>query len=135
MKKLEEKKGAILLREKKSKKIDFRLSEDEYKSIEELAKTFGLTKAELIRNRVLDNSTPLVVNKLEMIKELNLISSELGKSGSNLNQLAHHANRMRVQGIIEPSILKRLDLFFEQHNIILKELHIALRSVIRKLSK
>lgn len=129
------KKRREVIKDNRTRKIDFRLTEDEYKSIEELAETFGLTKADLIRNRVLENAVPLVINKLEMIRELNTVSSELGKSGSNLNQLAHHANRMRIQGIVEPSTLKRLDLFFEQHNTILKELHIALRNIIRKLSK
>lgn len=131
----EKKKRREVIKDNRTRKIDFRLTEDEYKSIEELAETFGLTKADLIRNRVLENTVPLVINKLEMIRELNTVSSELGKSGSNLNQLAHHANRMRIQGIVEPSTLKRLDLFFEQHNTILKELHIALRNIIRKLSK
>ena len=135
MEKREKKKSENVTRVKRNRKLDFRLTEEEYKSIEEMSKTFGLSKADLIRHRVLDNSVPLVLNKLEMIKEINAISSELGKSGSNLNQLAHYANRLKIEGVVEAKTLNRLDVLLEQYNTILKKVHISLREVIRKLSK
>ena len=135
MAKREKKKSEEVTRVNRNRKLDFRLTEEEYKSIEEVSKTFGLSKADVIRHRVLNNSVPLVLNKLEMIKEINAISSELGKSGSNLNQLAHYANRLKIEGVVEAKTLNRLDVLLEQYNTILKKVHISLREVIRKLSK
>ena len=135
MAKREKKKSEEVTRVNRNRKLDFRLTEEEYKSIEEMSKTFGLSKADVIRHRVLNNSVPLVLNKLEMIKEINAISSELGKSGSNLNQLAHYANRLKIEGVVEAKTLNRLDVLLEQYNTILRKVHISLRDVIRKLSK
>ena len=135
MAKREKKKSENVTRVNRNRKLDFRLTEEEYKSIEEMSKTFGLSKADVIRHRVLNNSVPLVLNKLEMIKEINAISSELGKSGSNLNQLAHYANRLKIEGVVEAKTLNRLDVLLEQYNTILRKVHISLREVIRKLSK
>jgi hypothetical protein len=121
--------------EKKIKKIDVRFTEDEYKSIIKMSQTFGLKKSELIRNRTLENTEPLIINGLELQRELALLGEEMGRSGNNINQLSKHANSLNKAGRMNESVVIRFEALFQKYNIILDELNITLRKVIRNKGK
>lgn len=84
---------------KKTAKINLRVTPEEYISIKKKAKKAGLSTSELIR-RLLDGETIVEapsVDFYEMIREIKRV-------GSNLNQVQHKLNAV---GIAHPLELKR----------------------------
>jgi hypothetical protein len=69
------------------------LTVDERAKIETAAERAGLTAASYVRRTLLGAATPRQVRRPPIERrELGRLLGELGKVGSNLNQLAHHAN-------------------------------------------
>jgi hypothetical protein len=116
---------------KRIKKIDTRFTEDEYKIICELEKTLGLTKTELVRQRLLSNAGLLVVNAKELIVLLDQLGAELGRCGNNVNQLAKYANILRKRGLLSPVVIERFNNLFEQYLKNQQALDASLRKVFR----
>ena len=124
-----------LMSEKKNrtKKIDARFTEDEYQIVEEMEKTLGLRKTDLVRMRLLTNSTALVINAKELIAEINGIGLELHKQGNNINQLARHANSLKLQGRLNPDMVTQFLVLMVQHTKNQEKLEVTLRKVMRTL--
>lgn len=120
-------------KELRSKKIDVRFTETEYQSIEALEQTLGISKTELIRCKVLENSNAIVINSRELIARLDLISTELGRSGNNINQLAHYTNILKLKDVLAPDIVERSNRLFGLYLEQQKSLEGLLRSIIRLL--
>ena len=119
---------------KRTKKIDVRFTEDEYKIILALEQEFGITKTELIRQRLLQNGKSIVINAKELIARLDAIGAELGRSGNNINQLARYANILQKKDVLSPVIADHFKQLFEQYNLQQNELTIALRQIIRQMA-
>jgi len=120
---------------KRTKKIDVRFTEEEYQLILDLEKTLGISRTEIIRIRVLNRSSHIVVNAKAMIEQLDLIGAELGRTGNNINQLARYANTLNKRGLLSPQIAERFDILFEKHIQIQTLLEVSLRKVIRLMGK
>ncbi|MFI5160473.1 MAG: plasmid mobilization protein [Sphingobacteriales bacterium] len=120
-------------RKNRTRKIVVRFNEDEFKQVEEMEKTLGLNKSELIRARVLENSKGLVVNSKTLIAELAIVGAEMNRHGNNINQLARHANTLKLQGLLEPVIVENFNLLLARHLKNQEKLEVVLRQVIRKL--
>lgn len=120
-----------MLAGKRIKKIDVRFTEDEYKIICELEKTLGLTKTELIRQRLLSNAGLLVVNANELIVLLDQVGAEMGRCGNNINQLAKYANILKKRGMLSPVVIERFNVLFEQYLKNQQALDASLRKVFR----
>jgi hypothetical protein len=120
---------------RRSKKIDVRFTESEYAQILTLEKALGISKTEIIRVRSLSGSRQLVINASEMIFQLDRIGAELARVGNNINQLAKYANSLQKREMLSEQIVERFNLLFEQHIKIQLDLEIALRKIIRQLSK
>lgn len=120
---------------KRTKKIDVRFNEDEYQLIVDLEKTLGISKTEIIRTRVLNRSSHIVVNAKAMIEQLDQIGTDLGRTGNNINQLARYANILNKRGLMSPQIAERFDILFEKHIQVQTLLEVSLRKVIRLMGK
>lgn len=120
---------------KRSKKIDARFTEDEYKVILSLEKTLGISKTEILRRRVLNNAEATIINSKELITGLDNIFAEMGRVGNNINQLAKHANTLRLQGALSPLIVDSFNIQFQQYLQLQQKLEISLRKVIRLVGK
>lgn len=116
---------------KRSRKIDARFTEDEYQVICELEKTLGLTKTELVRQRLLNDAGPMVVNAKHLIVLLDQVGAEMGRCGNNINQLAKYANILKKRGMLSPVVSERFIMLFEQYIENQKQLETALRRIIR----
>ena len=116
---------------KREFRITARFTADEYKVIEEMEKTLGVNKTEIVRSRLLQNSTAIMVNAKDLIRELELIGTELGRSGNNINQLAHYANILELRSAGSIRLVEQFNLLFERHLEQRRELDTALRKVIR----
>ena len=118
---------------KRSKKIDARFTEEEYQQIIELEQALGLSKTELVRMRILNNAGQTVVNSHELLQHIDGIGAELGRAGNNINQLAKHANILKLQGLLNPSVLIRFNDLLGDYIIIQQKLDTALRKVVRAI--
>jgi hypothetical protein len=128
-------KGRPLLAEgKRTKKIDARFTEEEYRIVEELEKTLGVRKTDLVRSRLLQNAPSTIINAKELINQLDSIGTELGRSGNNINQLAKYGNILRKKGILSPMIVERFNILFGQYLDEQKVLEAVMRKIIRLLS-
>lgn len=120
---------------KRSKKIDARFTEDEYKIILSLEKTLGISKTEILRRRVLNSAEITVINAKEMITSLDNIFAEMARVGNNINQLARHANTLHLQGALSPMVTDQFNLLFQKYLQIQQQLEISLRKIIRSIGK
>jgi len=118
---------------KRTFKIDVRFTEEEYKLITEMEQALGVSKTKLVRARLLDNGAGIAINAKELICGLNHIGAELGRSGNNLNQLAHYANILNQKNILSPVIAERYNMLLETHLKTRAELDTSLRKLIRIL--
>lgn len=120
-----------ILAGKRIKKIDARFTEDEYEIICKLEKTLGLTKTELVRQRLLSNAGLLVLNAKELIVLLDQVGAEMGRCGNNINQLAKYANILKKRGMLSPVVIERFNVLFEQYLKNQQALDASLRKVFR----
>ena len=118
---------------KRTFKIDVRFTEEEYKLISAMELALGISKTALVRSRLLHDGTGILINAKDVIRELNSIGAELGRSGNNVNQLAHYANILNRKGILSPFVAEQFNLLFGDHLKRRAELDISLRKIIRLL--
>lgn len=114
-------------------KIDVRFTEEEYKLIVKMERTLGISKTNLVRQRVLKNGDGIVINAKTLISELNQIGAELGRSGNNLNQLAHYANVLNLKEVLSPVVVERYLLLLHENLKSRSQLDTTLRKIIRLL--
>ncbi|MBS1526121.1 MAG: plasmid mobilization relaxosome protein MobC [Bacteroidetes bacterium] len=120
---------------KRTKKIDARFTEDEFKIVLELEKTLGVSKTDLVRNRLLHDAHPIIMNAKELISSVDDIGAELGRCGNNINQLAKYANVLHKAGRLSPVVVERFNLLFQDYNSYQVSLEVALRRIIRILGR
>ena len=89
----------IILKSEKVKRLNCRVSEDEYKRFEKKVEKSKLTKSEFMRKAILEKEI-IVIND---IKELVL---EIKAIGINLNQLTRKVNSGEIENIKELKEMK-----------------------------
>lgn len=76
--------------------VKTRLTKEEKENFEEKCRILDLTQAECIRQAILTAKLKTVIHvspvNEEMLEIFGNLCAELGKIGSNLNQIAHHLN-------------------------------------------
>jgi hypothetical protein len=118
---------------KLTKFINVRFTEDEYKEVAELEKQLGITKTHLIRMRILSGAKTTVINSKELIHHLDKVGAELGRIGNNINQLAKHANVLKLKGGLNSGIISDFNELFEEYIKVQKLLEISFRKIIRAM--
>lgn len=119
---------------KRNKRIDTRFTEDEMKQIEAMEKTLGVCRTDLIRQRLLGNAKAHVINASELLLELDKVGAELARAGNNINQLARHANTIKLRGNLPPSLITAFNGLMDDYVGRQAALEIVLRKIIRAIS-
>ncbi|WP_286801712.1 MULTISPECIES: plasmid mobilization protein [Sphingobacterium] len=88
-------------------RFELRLTENEKAQFLALEKSLGINRSEIVRNRVLNRSSRILVDSKTILQMLDTLGSELGRSGNNINQLARHINTLKLHGKLEPGELSR----------------------------
>ena len=125
----------VITEGKRTKKIDVRFTEDEYRTILALENELGISKTDLVRTRLLQNAPDILINAKEAIAQLDAIGAELGRSGNNINQLARYANILQNKRVLSPVLLESFNILFERYTENQKALEISLRKVIRLMGR
>ncbi|WP_313492286.1 plasmid mobilization protein, partial [Sphingobacterium multivorum] len=76
-------------------RFELRLTENEKAQFLALEKSLGINRSEIVRNRVLNRSSRILVDSKTILQMLDTLGSELGRSGNNINQLARHINTLK----------------------------------------
>ncbi|OIQ68649.1 bacterial mobilization protein (MobC) [mine drainage metagenome] len=118
---------------KRTKFISVRFTEDEYKDVAELEKQLGITKTDLIRMRILSDAKKTVFNSRELIKYLDSVGAEMGRIGNNINQLAKHANTLKLKGALNSVIIEQFNRLFEEYIHVQQQFEVSLRKIIRAM--
>jgi hypothetical protein len=120
---------------KRTKKIGARVTEAEYEQIAALEKQLGLSETDFVRMRLLNDGNKDIVNGMDLLEKLDQIGAEMGRVGNNINQLAKHANILKLMGRLHPSVLIRFNELFEQYLVIQQSMETTLRKIIRAMGK
>lgn len=115
----------------KIRRFELRLSEQELQKLLELEKSLGISRADIVRIRVLKNSDRTLVNAKELMKNLDAVGAELGRSGNNINQLAKHANILQKQGLLSQSVAVEFNSLLGSYISVQQELEKIIRQIIR----
>ncbi|WP_185212279.1 plasmid mobilization relaxosome protein MobC [Sphingobacterium mizutaii] len=117
--------------EQRTRRFELRLSEVERAQFLELEKALGLSRADIVRIRVLQHSKKMLVNTTEIMKLLDSIGTEIGRSGNNINQLAKHANTLQQQGMLHDVLIRDLIPLLTEYVRLQRELEQSIRQLIR----
>ncbi|MGF7079724.1 plasmid mobilization protein [Mucilaginibacter sp. UYCu711] len=131
MKKQKSKGRPSMTEGKRAIMVNARFTNEEYQNLLDLEKELGLSRADLIRSRVLHNAPQKIINARQMIGSLDAIGTEMGHAGNNINQLARYANILRKKGILSPIVIESFSLLMETY----LGNQIALEAVLRKLMR
>lgn len=115
----------------KVRRFELRLSEQELRQFLELEKSLCISRSDIVRIRVLKNATNMLVNTKELMKKLDTIGGELGRSGNNINQLARHANILQKQDLLSQSVVTEFNSLLGNYIAIQRELETSIRQIIR----
>ncbi|MDB5086732.1 MAG: Bacterial mobilization protein MobC [Mucilaginibacter sp.] len=118
---------------RRSKFINVRFTEEEFREVTELEKELGVSKTDLIRMRILSDAKKTVINSRELIRYLDSAGAEMGRIGNNINQLAKHANTLKLQGHLNSTIIVQFNRLFEEYIKIQQQFEISLRKIIRAM--
>lgn len=117
--------------EQRTRRFELRLSEAERAQFLELEKALGLSRADIVRIRVLQHAKKMLVNTTEIMKLLDGIGTQIGRSGNNINQLAKHANSLQQQGMLHSAIKRDLAPLLTEYIRLQRKLEQSIRQLIR----
>lgn len=118
---------------KRTRFVNVRFTEDEFKDIVELEQQLGISRTELIRMRVLADSHKIIINSRVLIKHLDNAGAEMGRIGNNINQLAKHANVLSLKGQLDPLVINRFNNLFNDYIKVQQAMEAAFRKIIRAM--
>lgn len=116
---------------KRNRKISVRFSEEEFSSIVSLEKLLGLKRTDIIRKRVLEVNVQLIFDGRSVLGTIDQIGLELSRTGNNINQLARYANILNKQRVLSPVIFTRYSKELDKHSLLLKNLNMEIRRMLR----
>lgn len=107
---------------------NFRMTEEEKQQLRQMAADSGRTVSAYIRAKLFGGEKA-TINAVEFLKLYRTQIAELGKIGSNINQLAHYANICNKQGQLSESIVEEMN----QHTGELIACERAIKELLRKI--
>lgn len=124
----------LMLEGKRTRYIRARVSEEEYTLIRDFWISLGIKESEFLRLKVLKpSSVSIRLNATEVLKRLDDIGSEIGRSGNNINQLARHADFMNKRGLLSGEVIAKFNELFSCYIFLFREMEKSTRKLLRLL--
>ncbi|QPH38658.1 plasmid mobilization protein [Pedobacter endophyticus] len=124
----------LMVEGKKTKHIKARVTEDEYTMVTNEWESLSMKESDYLRLMVLKpGSLKVKVNAQEVIRLLDQLGAELGRSGNNINQLARHANFLNKRGMLNAEIVVKFNDLFSEYISLFREIEKETRALLRRL--
>lgn len=114
--------------------IQARVTRAESASLQAQAADLGISLTQLIRDRLIGGNAPRTVDTKELLRKLDTVGTELGRTGNNINQLARHANTLSRQGISPYAAVDAFIPLFRDYIRRQENLEKLLRHLLRKMA-
>lgn len=124
----------LKLEGKRTKQIKARVTENEHSLAKNQWKSLSMKESDYVRLMVLTpDSLKVRVNAHEVLRLLDHLGAELGRSGNNINQLARHANFLNKRGMLNAETVVRFNDLFSEYISLFRELEKQTRLLLRRL--
>ena len=118
----------------RGRRFEMRLTEAEHAALQEMERSLGMTRAEIVRHRVFGRTTQVADARI-LMKQLDGLGAELGRSGNNVNQLARHVNMLNRMGSLTPVALAGMDGTLGNYTEVQRQIELQLRRLIRMMKQ
>lgn len=124
----------LKLEGKRTKHIKARLTENEYSLVTNEWKSLSMKESDYVRLMVLKpGSLKVKVNAHELLRLLDHLGGELGRSGNNINQLARHANFLNKRGMLNAETVVKFNDLFSEYITLFRQIEKETRALLRRL--
>jgi len=123
----------VLATGRKEHIIRFRANEAELEQLAMMEKALGINRTTLIRKRLFEGSAQQLLNARAVLKRLDAVGAELGRAGNNINQLARHANTLKLRGQLSEPVMTEFILLFREYARVRQDTEGSLRAIIRMI--
>jgi hypothetical protein len=116
-----------------TRRFEIRLSEAEFTGLLAMEREFGISRTDIFRQRVFRPGFKPVTDRPAILQRLDSVGAAVGRLGNNINQLARHANELRL---LDKPALHVLDAFlplFDSYISNQREIEKLLRQLLRSL--
>jgi len=117
----------------RTERFELRLTAQEKADFIQLENKLGISRSDIVRQRVLEKAMPKVLDASRLLDQLDALGTELGRAGNNINQLARHANTFSKRGLLGPDVAQELNLRLMGYIDIQRKLERQIRSLLRKM--
>ena len=97
----------------KTKRFEIRLTEEQYRIIQQKAAQAKLTPSEYVRRKVFTGEVG-VMDPMAFLNEYKQYVYEIRKVGNNINQLAHYANQLNLQDIYSIGVIEEMKSYLRK---------------------
>ncbi len=118
---------------RKTIKLQLHVTELEYQEIHGLYRLSGMRYlSDYLRRRILDSKrSKVIVNKHELVKQLDKLGTEISRIGNNINQIAKYANIQLKTGKMDENTMIMFNAHMEHYLKDQKDLINAYRALVR----
>ncbi|MNL43944.1 Bacterial mobilization protein (MobC) [compost metagenome] len=118
---------------KRDKRIEIRLTEEEFYILQRLENETKLSRSLLFVNRILHQQDFFITN--DVVNELSSIGQEIGRIGVNINQMAKHCNTVIKSQSLNPKITEEFNKLMQEFLSEEKEINKLFRQMYRTMAK
>lgn len=118
---------------KRDKRIEIRLTEEEFYILQRLENETKLSRSLLFVNRILHQQDYFITN--DVVKELSSIGQEIGRIGVNINQMAKHCNTVIKSQSLNSKITEEFNKLMQEFLSEEKEINKLFRQMYRTMAK
>ena len=118
-----------MIKNKRTKRLELRLTEKEYSRLVEEAKNYQ-SLADYIRMRTFSNGVALIDPK-EFIRVMDDILSEMKRVGNNINQFAKYVNT--VGNVTPENVIREFDKELDNYMKLEDKLNVTWRKIMKSV--
>jgi hypothetical protein len=106
----------------KSRRLTLRLTGNQFDTLNATADRTGMSMGELLRVKAFNSPDPRAIRRPPVeVREIARLYGEIGKLGSNVNQLAYHANATHALPVVNE--LQAMNFYLmEMHDALMRAL-------------
>ena len=111
------------------------LNEKESKILIEQQDTLGYKNlSQYLRYKLLrDKKRMIYVNPVKLLKQMDLYGAEMGRIGSNINQMSRHANQLRKVDRVNVDVIEAFTKAIEEYNNLRSKIFMCFNKIMSNI--